>query len=140
MFVDAAVDDELVFDNGLETSYTTVGDNIAQKDAANGIIDVGRDVGSATQNADRFPAIVLNVNVTSQDLTTTDETYFARIDWSDDNTFATILAASPNIPLVVGANPTVTEVLGRFARLVYVLAGTTPILVVEQGYLSFQTQ
>jgi len=140
MHLDAAVDEELVFDDGATASYTVVGDNIAQKGGSDGIIDVGRDVGSATQNKDRFPSINVNINVTSVDLGTSDETYFARIDWAPTNSFAAISNASPNFAIVPGPNFNTTKVLDRFARLVYVLAGTTPILVVEQGFLGFQTQ
>ena len=143
MQLDAAVDAELVFDDGVVgagAGYTSVGDNIAQKGGADGEIDVGRDVGVATQNKDRFPSVSLNINVTSIDEITGDETYFARIDWAPDNTFAAISNASPNFAIVAGKNFNTTRVLDRFARLVYVLVGTTPILKVEQGYLSFQTQ
>ncbi len=143
MFLEAAVDEELVFDDGVVgagAGYTSVGDNIAQKGGADGEIDVGRYEGAATQNKDRFPSISVNVNVISVDLTTTDETYFARIDWAPTSSFAAISNASPNFALVPGQNFNTTKVLDRFARLVYVLAGTTPILKVEQGFLSFQTQ
>lgn len=136
MHLDAAVHEDHVFDDGATASYTSVGDNIAQKGGADGEIDVAR----VAKDVNNFPSISINVNVTSRDLTTTDETYFARVDWSPDDTFATISNASPNFALVDGPNFNTTKVLDRFARLVYVLAGTTPILVVEQGFISFQTQ
>lgn len=136
MILDAAVDVALKFDDGATASYTNVGSNIAQLGGADGEPDIGK---SAAQ-FDNFPAISLNVNVTSIDTTTGDETYVATVEWAANDTFGTITHTSPALTLVAGPNVQVTTVLDRFARVDYVLAGTTPILVVEQGYFSSYSQ
>lgn len=136
MHLDAAVHVDHIFDDGATASYTSDGDNIAQSGGADGEIDVAR----SADDVNNFPDISININVTSTDLGTTDETYFARVDWSADDTFSTVSNASPNFAIVPGPNFNTTKVLDRFARLVYVLGGTTPILVVEQAFISSYSQ
>ncbi|KKN36428.1 hypothetical protein LCGC14_0773700 [marine sediment metagenome] len=141
MYLDAAVDKELVLDDGVVgagAGYLVTG--LSQVGGSDAAIDVGRDVGAATQNAKRFPDISFNINVTSIDTADANETYLATLEWADDNTFGTLVDSSPAVNIVAGRNFFTTKVLGRWVRLRYTLTGTTPILKVERAYLSSYSQ
>jgi len=97
------------------------------------------DYGATESKRPKF--VTIGVNVTSSDFTTGDETYKLEILYGDTASFSAATARTGGFVFVVGSGSTggsgqfliPSAVQGRFSRLTFVLAGTTPILVVSDA-------
>jgi len=118
-------------DDGATASYTASG--VAQVGGSDGSADFGTD-------AESYPLANLVLQITSVDDTTDDETYTFKIEQSASSSFATL---TDDIEVTIDngtANGTTAmhrfQVVQRYIRLTYTLGGTTPILVVDNAYLT----
>ena len=133
MQIDSAIDSNLVLDDGA-TNATSTGSNIGQVSASDAFIDLGSDFA-------RNPELVATFDIESLDFSTTDETYTIAIEFSDTNVFTVIRATTDK--LLDPANDAgqqrhelVMKAESQFARALYTLGGTTPILNPNKTYLA----
>jgi len=133
MHIDAAVDNLLVLDDGVDNAVA-VGDNIGQVGSSNAFVDLGVDFA-------RNPELVVSFDIESLDFTTTDETYTLKVEFSDTNVFTVVQSSQEKIiDPSADAGPQRHELVckaeGQFVRIVIVQGGTTPITNLNKAYIA----
>lgn len=128
-----AVDTDFVVDDGADSPYTAVGDNIGQVGSANGSVDVfgGSEASTVLVQSARL-------NVTDTDDGSANETYVLHIEESDTSVFTTVrketlftIIRGTSGQIAIGFTPNY-----QFVRFNYITTGTTPSISIEQGWLS----
>lgn len=136
-FIEGAVDDGLIFDDGAASPYTASG--VAQKDAADGVIDFG-------PNWKDNPHISVHLDVDDPDIADADETYTMTVEHGADSGFASITSTderdidASSEDYVEGRLQFAVTLRNRYLRVSYTLGGTTPSLPVNLGWISFLKQ
>jgi hypothetical protein len=138
MFIEAAVDNSLIFDDGADSPYTASGRS--QVGSSNAVIDFG-------VNWKDNPSVSVSLDIDQDTLELGgSETYSFEVQQADDSGLSTITARTSR-----DIDPTSEDFNGgrlvfaltlknRFLGVNYTMAGTGPSLPVNLGFIGFLKQ